>query len=120
MHGAAESERIGDHSRTPARAAFSSCGGAHLGRGTSSPGHFLKQGRQFLNWYVRQRREWIGEMLRIYGFINRSHIVAKFDCSPQLAGHDLTAFQTDNPDWVRYDPRRRAYVSTQTGQGSTP
>lgn len=65
-----------------------------------------------MNWYARQRQEWIGEMLRIYGFINRHHIVTKFDCSPQSAGHDLTAFQAENPDWVKYDSLRKAYVNT--------
>ncbi|WP_299734620.1 hypothetical protein [uncultured Roseobacter sp.] len=64
-----------------------------------------------MNWYGEQRQAWIKEMLRIYGFINRSHIVEKFGCSPQLAGHDLTAFQEANVDWVRYDNRRKAYVN---------
>ncbi|WP_195819782.1 hypothetical protein [Roseobacter sp. MH60115] len=64
-----------------------------------------------MNWYGEQRQNWIKEMLRIYGFINRAHIVEKFGCSAQLAGHDLTAFQAANADWVQYNPRRRAYVN---------
>ncbi|MCG7520876.1 hypothetical protein [Ruegeria sp. Ofav3-42] len=65
-----------------------------------------------MNWYAEQRQNWIGEMLRIYGFINRSHIVEKFGCSPQSAGHDLTKFQAKHSDWVRYDNRRKAYINT--------
>jgi hypothetical protein len=65
-----------------------------------------------MNWYVRQRRNWIEEMLRIYGHINRRHICDKFGCSPLTAAHDLTAFATSNADWVKYDPRRKAYVNT--------
>ncbi|WP_300009765.1 hypothetical protein [uncultured Roseobacter sp.] len=64
-----------------------------------------------MNWYGEQRHKWIKEMLRIYGFINRSHIVEKFGCSAQLAGNDLTAFQEANATWVEYNPRRRAYVN---------
>ncbi|HDZ80712.1 MAG TPA: hypothetical protein ENH56_05635 [Roseobacter sp.] len=67
-----------------------------------------------MNWYVEQRRNWICEMLQIYGFINRSHIVAKFGCSSQSAGHDLTNVAEENPDWVAYCPRRKAYINTQT------
>ena len=65
-----------------------------------------------MNWYVRQRRNWIEEMLRIYGFINRHHVCAKFGCSPISASKDLTAFAGANPDWVAYDPRRKTYVNT--------
>ena len=68
-----------------------------------------------MNWFVEQRRAWIVEMLRIYGFINRHHVVAKFRCSPQSAGHDLTAVQAANAEWVQYEPRRRAYVNNQFG-----
>lgn len=64
-----------------------------------------------MNWYARQRQEWIGEMLAIYGFINRRHIVAKFACSTQSAGHDLTAYSDANPATCAYDPRRKAYVN---------
>lgn len=64
-----------------------------------------------MNWYARQRQAWTGEMLAIYGFINRRHIVAKFGCSPQLAGLDLTAHAAANPDTCAYDARRKAYVN---------
>ena len=65
-----------------------------------------------MNWYTRQRQSWIDEMLRIYGFINRRHICDKFGCSAQSAGHDLTAFAEANADWVKYEPRRKAYINT--------
>lgn len=73
-----------------------------------------------MNWYGEQRRNWIAEMLRIYGFINRSHICEKFGCSPQAAGKDLTAFQEENADWVQYSPRRRAYINTRTMGAEAP
>lgn len=72
-----------------------------------------------MNWYVNQRRAWINEMLHIYGYINRAHIVTKFDCSMLTASHDLTAVADDNPKTVRYCPRRKSYVKTNR-QGKTP
>lgn len=65
-----------------------------------------------MNWYARQRQNWIGEMLAIYGFINRRHIVAKFGCSPQQAGYDLTAYASTNPTKTHYDPKQKAYVAS--------
>ena len=72
-----------------------------------------------MNWYGQQRHAWIAEMLQIYGFINRKHICAKFGCSAQLAGNDLTRFAGSNSDWVQYCPRRKAYISAATLSGAS-
>lgn len=63
-----------------------------------------------LNWYAQQRQEWIDEMLHIYGFINRKHIMAKFQCSEALAAGDLRTFSAATPDRMTYCPQRKAYL----------
>lgn len=65
-----------------------------------------------MTWYAQQRQSFIAEMLHIYGYINRAHLVRKFGCSEISASHDLTKFAAGNPDRVRYDPSRKAYVTT--------
>ena len=64
-----------------------------------------------MNWYAKQRYNWINESLRIYGFINRAHVVEKFGCSNAQAGNDLRLFARENADWVQYDNCRRTYVN---------
>ena len=65
-----------------------------------------------MNWYVRQRRAWIEEMLFIFGFVNRRHVMGKFGCSAQTASKDLTEVSKKNRAWVAYDPRVKAYINT--------
>ncbi len=71
-----------------------------------------------MTWYARQRQAWIGEMLTIYGFINRRHIVAKFGCSAIQAGKDLTAHAGAHPFTCIYDKRRKAYVKPNFGEAA--
>jgi len=63
-------------------------------------------------WFATYRRQWIWEMLQIYGFINRSHLIAKFGLSVPQASLDLKAFQRSYPGFVKYDTSRKAYVRT--------
>lgn len=63
-----------------------------------------------MNWFAEQRQLWIIEMLRIYGFINREHLLLKFGISPPQASNDLRAFAQRYPDVMRYDASRKAYV----------
>lgn len=61
-----------------------------------------------MNWFAQQRQLWIAEMLGIYGFINREHIVKKFGVSVPSASSDLTLFRKNNPELV-YDLSARQY-----------
>jgi hypothetical protein len=60
-------------------------------------------------WCVRQRQEWIAEMLRIYGFINRKHIERKFEVSHQQASADLKTFQERHPGLIEYHISRKRF-----------
>ncbi len=61
-------------------------------------------------WFEKHRMEWIEEMLHVYGFINRGHLMRKFDLSTAQASHDLQNFQTLHPDAMLYDLTRKQYV----------
>ena len=63
-----------------------------------------------VNWFVRQRQSWIGEMLEIYGFIRRDHLRRKFGISIPQASADLRQYFREHPDRMRYDLTRKAYV----------
>jgi DeoR/GlpR family transcriptional regulator of sugar metabolism len=62
------------------------------------------------SWFADQRQDWIAEMLHVYGFINRDHLMRKFGISRPQASIDLTAFQRTHPHTMRYDPTRKCYV----------
>ncbi len=63
-------------------------------------------------WFELYRREWIMEMLRIYGFINREHLQEKFGISQPQASIDLGRFMKSYPNWMHYDLNRKCYVRT--------
>ncbi len=62
-------------------------------------------------WFELRRREWIYEMLTIYGFINREHLMKKFGISMPQASHDLTTFKRSYPYAMHYDTSRKCYVA---------
>lgn len=62
-----------------------------------------------MNWAQEYRVKWIGEMLHVYGFINREHIVRKFRVSVPQARADLAMFKRSNPSAIEYDPRSKLY-----------
>ena len=64
-----------------------------------------------VRWFELRRREWIHEMLRIYGFINREHLQKKFGISVPQASLDLRTFMTSYPYAMHYDSHRKCYVS---------
>jgi hypothetical protein len=61
-------------------------------------------------WFEQQRQLWIGEMLTVYGFINREHLERKFGISTPQASLDLQRFLRAHPKAVQYDLSRKAYV----------
>jgi hypothetical protein len=70
-------------------------------------------------WYKNHRMEWIAEMLRIYGFINREHIKRKFGLSTPQASRDLYDFQRLHPDAAQYDLHAKKFIATMKGQPPT-
>lgn len=66
-----------------------------------------------VNWFAQQRQEWIGETLRVFGFINRVHIERKFGVSTPQASMDLRTFQAAKGTCI-YDHQAKQYVALWT------
>ena len=66
----------------------------------------MKEQRRF----KQHRLEWIAEMLRVYGFVNRKHIMVKFGLSMPQASIDLRDFQKLYPKVAEYDLSAKAFV----------
>ena len=64
------------------------------------------------NWFQRQRYEWIGETLFVFGFINRDHLMRKFRISQPQASLDLRHYVSRNGSQIRYDTHRKCYIAT--------
>lgn len=60
--------------------------------------------------------EWIAETLRIFGFINREHLVRKFGVSIPQASTDLNRFARLNPKAMAYDTSAKRYVAREARQ----
>lgn len=61
-------------------------------------------------WFKQHRMEWIAESLRVYGFVNRKHIMAKFGLSMPQASIDLRDFQKLYPDAAEYDLSAKSFI----------
>lgn len=72
-----------------------------------------------MNWFAQQRQEWIAETVRVFGFINREHIVRKFGVSTPQASMDLNEFQRARPGCIAYDKSAKRYIATNGGGGGT-
>jgi len=55
--------------------------------------------------------KWIEETLRVFGYINREHIMRKFRLSEPQASNDLQRFQRQTPGRLRYDATAKCYVA---------
>jgi hypothetical protein len=66
-----------------------------------------------MSWFNEQRQAWIAETVMIFGYINRKHIMKKFDVSLPQASRDLRDFQKKNPGTLTYDTTGRQYLATQ-------
>jgi hypothetical protein len=62
-----------------------------------------------MRWFENHRLEWIAEMLRVYGYINREHIERKFGISTPQASADLRRFQTEHPGACTYNSKTKRY-----------
>ena len=61
-------------------------------------------------WFKNYRMEWISESLRVFGFVNRKHIMAKFGLSMPQASIDLRDFQKLYPKVAEYDLSAKMFV----------
>lgn len=64
-----------------------------------------------MRWFEEHRQQWIAETLRVFGFIQRQHLMKKFGISTPQASADLQLFQKENPGVMEYDTRRKRYIA---------
>lgn len=62
-----------------------------------------------MRWFEQHRQDWIAEVLDVFGFINRDHLVRKFGVSVPQASKDLQRFQRDNPGAMIYNLNAKRY-----------
>lgn len=62
-------------------------------------------------WFEQYRLTWIAESLRVYGFIQRGHLVRKFGISVPQASLDLNRFLALHPRAMTYDLTAKRYVA---------
>jgi DeoR/GlpR family transcriptional regulator of sugar metabolism len=63
-------------------------------------------------WFESKRIEFIAEMLHIYGFINREHLMRKFGISQPQASKDLQSFQRNSSGSMVYNMKAKRYERT--------
>lgn len=64
-----------------------------------------------MRYFARLRLEWIADMLKVYGFINREHQMRKFGVTMAQAAVDFRMFQELNPLAMHYDRSAKRYVA---------
>jgi DeoR/GlpR family transcriptional regulator of sugar metabolism len=62
-----------------------------------------------MRWFEEQRQNWIAEMLWIYGFISREHLMKKFGISTAQAAVDFRTFQDEHPGAMKYNLSTKRY-----------
>lgn len=62
-----------------------------------------------MRYFEQLRIHWIIEMIEIYGFINRGHVVKKFGVTHQVASSDFGKVQKLHPHLMRYDTSAKCY-----------
>lgn len=63
------------------------------------------------NWFENQRVAFIAEMLHVYGFINREHLMRKFSISQPQASKDLREYQRRSSGSMAYNLSTKRYES---------
>ena len=64
-----------------------------------------------MRWAQKQRLAFIGECLLSGGVVNRRDLVQRFSVSVPQASIDIRCFNEAHPGAMRYDLKRKAYVS---------
>lgn len=62
-----------------------------------------------MRWFEQQRQNWIAETLRVFGFINREHLVKKFGISVPQASLDLSRYHARHPRAMIYNKSAKRY-----------
>ncbi len=62
-----------------------------------------------MTWFTDHRMVWIDEVSRIYGYINRGHIMEKFGVSMAQASADINAFMKKHPNTLLYNPSTKRF-----------
>lgn len=70
-----------------------------------------------ISWFKNYRMEWIKECLRVYGFINRAHIMRKFEFSGPQASADISLFQKLYPGMMKYNLPEKKYEAIEPPEG---
>jgi len=76
---------------------------------TPSEGPFPSPAPAEGRWFVRYRQAWIAEVLYIFGFINREHLIRKFEVSMPQASNDLQQFMREQPGRMKYNAKSKRY-----------
>ena len=63
-----------------------------------------------MNWFQRARLDWIRETIRVYGYMNREHLVRKFDISIPQASNDFAIVLSDGGD-IYYNKKTKRFES---------
>lgn len=71
-----------------------------------------------MKWFPRQRMKLIASRLRHPGWVNRRHLIDKFEISQPQASADLTTYQDLHPGAMTYDVRKKRYVASDKGNSS--
>lgn len=61
-------------------------------------------------WFIDHRQQFIADTLRVFGQINRSTLMDRFDISLQQASADIQLFLKTKPDAMFFDGRAKCYV----------
>lgn len=64
-----------------------------------------------MRYFERHRMEWIAEILSVFGYINRLHLMRKFGISAPQAASDFQKFQKFRPGIMEYDKRTKRYIA---------
>ena len=65
-----------------------------------------------LNWFQRQRLDWITEALNVFGYVQRIHLQRKFGISQPQASNDLTMYRMLHPAALVYNTATKRYEAT--------
>lgn len=63
-------------------------------------------------WFENQRIAFVAEMLHVYGFINREHLMRKFGISMPQASKDLRSFARHSAGSMEYNLSTKRYEAT--------
>lgn len=61
-------------------------------------------------WYHQHRMDWIAESVRVFGYINRVHLMRKYGISRPQASKDINTFMRLRPMTIAYDLSTKRYV----------